>query len=182
MIRTVLILGSLLLALSAQAEIRRFAAVSEGVYRGAQPETAEDYDDLQALGVRTILNLRGTGSAVAREKALWEKRGLNFRHVALPGFVVPSEKDIERALATLGDPKLQPVFVHCQLGKDRTGLVVGLHRVQHEGMDPEVAYAEMTEFGFNPWLIGLSMYYWAHVPAGRGGEPAYANAAAFQTP
>jgi len=49
-------------------------------------------------------------------------------------------------------------FVHCQHGKDRTGLVVGAYRVKVEHWTRMAAYEEMKAHGFHPMLRGL---YWS---------------------
>jgi hypothetical protein len=55
---------------------------------------------------------------------------------------------------------LQPVYIHCELGRDRSGLIIGLYRVRYEGWSPCAAYAEMQQFGFNERLRGLDRYFW----------------------
>lgn len=41
-----------------------------------------------------------------------------------------------------------PTFVHCQAGKDRTGLMIALFKIKYLGMDPEEAIAEAESLGF----------------------------------
>ena len=50
-------------------------------------------------------------------------------------------------------------YVHCRHGRDRTGLVVGLHRVENEKMAPKAAYTEMKDLGFRTFFIGLREYF-----------------------
>jgi protein-tyrosine phosphatase len=52
-----------------------------------------------------------------------------------------------RALKVIVTPDYQPVFVHCQAGKDRTGLVVAVYRILVDGWDVEEAIAERKRFG-----------------------------------
>jgi protein tyrosine/serine phosphatase len=63
----------------------------------------------------------------------------------------------------LSDRSLAPVFVHCHLGEDRTGLVIGLHRVFRENpaWSPAQAYNEMLQIGFHQTLTGLADYFFA---------------------
>lgn len=138
--------------------IPNFAAVSPGIYRGGLPGLA-GLQHLKALGVKTIVNLDGDRSD-AREEAAWAKR-LGLRTVAVPMsfFWRPRHKDVNRALAALRDPRLYPIYVHCHAGKDRTGLLVGLHRVEVEGMDPFRAYGEMLRYGFHDELFMMKGYY-----------------------
>jgi protein tyrosine/serine phosphatase len=41
------------------------------------------------------------------------------------------------------------VMVHCALGRDRTGMVVAMHRVLNEGWTPQHAYDEWHAHGFD---------------------------------
>jgi len=55
---------------------------------------------------------------------------------------------VVRFLRFVTDEKRQPVFVHCQHGADRTGMMTAIYRVVVEGWSKEDAVAEMTEGGF----------------------------------
>jgi tyrosine-protein phosphatase SIW14 len=44
-------------------------------------------------------------------------------------------------------PEYQPVFVHCQAGKDRTGLVVAVYRILVDGWSVDDAISERKTFG-----------------------------------
>jgi protein tyrosine/serine phosphatase len=54
---------------------------------------------------------------------------------------------------------LQPIFVHCAHGQDRTGLVIGLERVLIEQQAPQAAHDEMVKIGFHTMFIGLESYF-----------------------
>ena len=146
----------------AHADIVRFTQVAPGIYRGGQPETEADYDMLKSHGIKSILNLR-KDATVAPEQALAAKLGFNFLNIPMSGFAYPGHKNIDEALNWITDPAVQPVFVHCHHGKDRTGLVIGLYRNHNENWPAKRAYKEMRSFGFNPWLMGLTAYFWSHV-------------------
>jgi protein tyrosine/serine phosphatase len=66
----------------------------------------------------------------------------------------------ERALGTLADVSLHPIYIHCELGRDRVGLIAALYRVRFQGWRPQAAYAEMKCFGFRSYLRGLERYFW----------------------
>ncbi len=153
--------AALVLSQSSFAEILRFHEVAPGVYRGGQPANSAEYDELQALGVRTIINLRNDASVEA-ERVEAKLRGIEFISAPMASFTAPKDETVELALSSLSDPGYYPVFIHCKQGKDRTGLVVGLYRVYQQGWKPKAAYKEMRTIGFNPWLMGLGAYYWWH--------------------
>ncbi len=149
---------------TARATILRFSEVEPGIFRGGQPELIADYAFLKKLGVRTIINLRTSEDEIQLDYEQARTHGMGFRNYPLSGMSYPSEGTVNRILASLKDSKLLPVFIHCQVGKDRTGLVIGLHRVFHQHWSAKRAYEEMLNFDFEPRLTGLTDYFWDHVP------------------
>lgn len=141
-----------LVSFTAHAKIDRFAEVEPGIYRGAQPEVASDYEILRKLGVKTILNLR-SDSTVDKERTIAESMGFTFINIPIDGFFGAPKESFNKAVEILSDN--QPVFVHCQLGHDRTGVVVGLYRVHKDHWTPSQAYGEMLNFGYDFFLPGL---------------------------
>lgn len=140
--------------------------VAPGIYRGPAPQTEADYQMLKELGVRTVLNLR----KVHRREIAYEGRrlaalGISHRHVPTAYFP-PSDDSVARALQVISDFSLHPIYVHCKHGKDRTGLIVGLFRVRHQGWSGNRAYVEMTRMRFNPRLAGLRNHFWRNSSPG----------------
>ncbi|MEK6704781.1 MAG: dual specificity protein phosphatase family protein [Bdellovibrionota bacterium] len=148
--------------ITAQAQIDRFFMVSPGIYRGSQPQSSEDYDFLQANGIKSILNLRTSSKTINQEKQIAIERRLGFESTPMSAVFYPSNKTIQKAFNFLTSQSNQPVFVHCRLGKDRTGLIIGLYRMHFESWSPRDAYSEMKTFGYNPFYLGLTMYFWNH--------------------
>jgi len=139
--------------------------VAPGILVGQHPRGAADYDLLRAQGVRTILSLQVMPWDVAHGRSLAKTFGFAYRHVPVSASPLePGQASIQEALALLRDPELRPVFMHCNLGRDRAALMVGLFRVQEEGWSPEAAWDEMLRSGFKVswWLSGLRKYYWNH--------------------
>jgi protein tyrosine phosphatase (PTP) superfamily phosphohydrolase (DUF442 family) len=116
--------------------------VSEDLYRGAQP-TAEGMKQLEKLGVKTIVNLRTTGS----DRDEIEGTNLEYRHITMKTWN-PDDEDIARFLQIATDADRTPVFVHCRHGADRTGTVSAIYRIAVEGWTKDEAIAEMTKGGF----------------------------------
>jgi len=115
--------------------------VSDGLYRGAQPNEA-GFDSLHQLGVRTVINLRGNDSNLDR----FEQGQFTYHRIPMDGFDPKTEQVVE-FLRIAGDADAQPVFVHCQHGADRTGVLIAMHRVVIDGWTREQAIAEMTRGG-----------------------------------
>lgn len=77
----------------------------------------------------------------------------------MSGFWSPNDLEVNAILAIVGDAGNYPLFIHCEHGQDRTGLIVGLYRVFQEGWTPAAAYAEMKAIGFHPELVFLNHYF-----------------------
>ena len=120
-----------------------FARVSDKLYRGAQP-TAEGFAALKDMGINTVVNLRAAHS----DKNLLEGQGLQYVHISFKPWH-PEEEDFVKFLSVVTNPDYQPVFVHCQHGADRTGIMVALYRVTELGWEPGHALEELPNFGFH---------------------------------
>lgn len=129
--------------------LKSFAQVSEGLYRGAQP-TAEGMQELAKLGIKTVVNLRTFHS----DRDELRGTGLRYAHIHCKTWH-PEEEDVVRFLSILRDPANQPVFVHCQYGSDRTGMMVAAYRVVEQGWTRERATEELPRFGFHEVWDGI---------------------------
>jgi protein tyrosine phosphatase (PTP) superfamily phosphohydrolase (DUF442 family) len=125
--------------------------VGKNLYRGAQP-TAEGMRELEAMGVKTVLNLR----ALHSDRDLLEGTGLGYVEIDCEAWD-PDEEEVVAFLKAVSDETKGPYFVHCQHGADRTGMMIAIHRVVREGWSKADAIEEMTEgaFGFHPIWSGL---------------------------
>lgn len=72
-------------------------------------------------------------------------------------FVQPDRANIVEALKVIDSG--ETVLVHCTHGHDRTGLVIGIHRVENDGWRKDAAYKEMLDYGFHPELHGLHEFW-----------------------
>jgi len=128
--------------------------VSDALYRGAQPEE-KGFAELKRLGIRTVVNFRTLHS----DRAECEKTGLDYVQITCQAWEA-EEDEVVDFLRVLRDPARQPVFVHCQHGADRTGMMVAIYRIVEEGWTKEDAIAEMTGggFGYHPIWTELVEY------------------------
>ena len=128
--------------------------VSDNLYRGAQP-TKEGFKNLKQLGIKTIVNLRENHSDIDKIK------DTNFVYEQIDMVAWDAEdRDVLRFLQVVRDKEKLPVFVHCQLGSDRTGMMCAVYRIAIEGWPKQQAIDEMTKggFGFHPVWQNLVTY------------------------
>ncbi len=134
---------------AANIHISNWGKVNDHYYRGAQPK-GDDYANLAAFGVKTIVDLRNDAEAFA--PSLAKKAGLNYVVIPLSGWERPDDAAVTRFLSVVNDPANQPVYVHCQVGKHRTGAMTAIYRMTQDGWDATQAYAEMKKYRFKSFF------------------------------
>lgn len=151
--------------------IERFAWVDSTLARGARPGP-EGIKALRARGFRTVIDFSGTKG----EPALAEAEGLE--HVSLPITAhlwssPPTDEQVRRFFEVVLDPARRPVFIHCKLGEDRTGMMAALYRIEVQGWQPAGAIEEMRMLGYHDWYNDLVNYVRDYKPRGfaRPGGP-----------
>jgi protein tyrosine phosphatase (PTP) superfamily phosphohydrolase (DUF442 family) len=117
--------------------------VTPQLYRSAQPYP-EGFAALEKMGIRTVISLRNDMSDA--EVAVGTK--LKLVHVPM-GFNGVDEAAVARVLALLGKKEEGPFLVHCQMGVDRTGVVMAMWRNTVQGWKRADAVAEMKAKGLN---------------------------------
>jgi tyrosine-protein phosphatase SIW14 len=131
--------------------IGNFGKVDDEYYRGAQPDR-RDYGDLAALGVKTVVDLTQDGRD--DEKGLVEQAGMTFYRIPLTTSERPSDPAVKQFLSIVNDPARQPVYVHCQGGQHRTGVMTAVYRMTRYGWTEDKAYDEMKQYKFET--------FWGH--------------------
>ena len=127
--------------------------VANGIFRGAQPEP-EGYATLKAMGVRTVINLRTRHG----ERKAVEAGGMRYVEIPMSFWRDVDPAVVRKALSVMTDPTSQPIFVHCSVGADRTGVVVAVYRMEVDGWSEAEAEAEMEAFGFHEIWSQLKEY------------------------
>jgi len=125
--------------------IDNFGKVGPGYYRGAQPH-GRDFDDLAALGVKTVIDLAEEGDPA--EAAAVKQAGMTFVRIPMNTRIAPTSAQLAQFLQLVDDSANQPVYVHCQGGRHRTGVMTAVYRMTHENWTADRAFAEMKQFKF----------------------------------
>lgn len=124
--------------------VPKLGEVSPTLYRGAQP-TRQGFQKLAEMGISIVVDLRERGRK--GEGQLVTKLGMRF--VALPwNCFHPTDADMARFLQLLRDNRGKKIFVHCQTGDDRTGMMIAAYRIAEQGWTAKEAMMEMEAYGF----------------------------------
>ncbi|HKQ77604.1 MAG TPA: tyrosine-protein phosphatase [Blastocatellia bacterium] len=128
-----------------ESDVKNFGKVNDHIYRGGQPD-GDEYAELAAKGIKTIIDLREDPESYARRSA--ERAGLRYINIRLNAKRPPTEAESDNFLQLVNDQKNWPVFVHCAGGRHRTGVLLAVYRMEMDGWDATRAYSEMKDYKF----------------------------------
>ncbi len=134
--------------------LSNFYRVTTNLYRGAQP-SARGMAELKALGIKTVINLRGFHSDDDEARGTGLKLGRLHMEPWHAG-----DDDVVTFLKLVTDTNTLPAYIHCQRGADRTGMLCAMYRVAVCGWTKDEAIREMQDggFHFNPTWRNLVRY------------------------
>ena len=124
------------------------------VYRSGQLDGGQLRDLLTRAGVRTVVNLRGTGPYAwyEAEAAGTHARGVCQEDLTFSAGRLPSPHELRR-LIDVYDRTEYPVLIHCQQGSDRTGLAVTVWQLLYTDADYATARRQCSpRYGHFPVL------------------------------
>ena len=131
----------------------QFGVISEQLYRGAQP-TDQGFGELKKLGIGIVVNLRHEADAIARERGIVESEGMQYVSIPWRGKLDPKPEQVAQFLRLLKANPDKKVFVHCERGSERTGVMVATYRMSREHWTPDQALNEMEAFRFRGLSFG----------------------------
>ena len=99
-------------------KIKNFGQMDERFYRGAQPKE-QDYKDLAALGIKTVIDL--TADPKAYERPLVESLGMKYVNIPMADRKYPTEEATRAFLKVVSDPATGKFFAHCAGGRHQIG-------------------------------------------------------------
>jgi protein tyrosine phosphatase (PTP) superfamily phosphohydrolase (DUF442 family) len=135
-----------------------FGQVTEHLYRGGQP-TSAGLEKLKELGIDIIVNFRDEPEKVETERQRVDRLGMRYASIPWRGKDDPDDSQVAAFLSLLRDNAGKRVFVHCERGSERTGVMVAAFRILEQGWTPAQALQEMETFGFRGfWFRHLKKY------------------------
>ncbi len=125
-------------------------SVCGDVWLGEDP-SPEHLDIANRRGIRTVISLlppdapsnRGVGRECTR-------LGMSFVPVGVSG-ELPTDAEVDRALAALASPDRGPALLYCESGA-RTAMIFAIYRVAIEGVPVETALQAARRIGMKPGL------------------------------
>ena len=131
-----------------QVALPHFGAVREGVlYRSGQPRGL-GLAWVKHSGIRTLVNLRKPHSdGTPEEKAFAAANGLNFHNFSIGSSHADIERTVARFLDIVDDKSNWPILVHCSRGKERSGVLSAVFRIEFDRWPNERALEETYRLG-----------------------------------
>ena len=126
-------------------KIKNFGQMDDRFYRGGQPKE-EDYKQLAAIGIKTIIDLRDDPTDYEKRDA--EAAGIRYVNIPMSDKDYPAAAAIDQFLKLVDDPSTGKFFVHCAGGRHRTGVIGAVYRFNRYNWNYDQVYAEMKKYDF----------------------------------
>ena len=130
---------------STNVSIKNFGQMDDRFFRGGQPKE-NDYQQLAALGIKTIIDLRDDPTSYEKQNA--EALGMKYVNIAMSDKDYPPAAKIDEFLKLVDDPTTGKFYVHCAGGRHRTGVIGAVYRFNHYNWNYDQVYAEMKKYDF----------------------------------
>ncbi|MCI0337286.1 MAG: tyrosine-protein phosphatase [Acidobacteria bacterium] len=127
-------------------ELPNFHKVNQQLYRGGQPKKG-GLKKLADLGIKTIVNLRGESDDTHGQEDEAKRLGLRYFNIPMSSTGRPTEEQVRRVLEIIETQDNAPLFIHCRRGADRTGVIIAIFRIKHDGWTAERAIDEAKSCG-----------------------------------
>jgi methionine-R-sulfoxide reductase len=123
--------------------------VSERIYTGGQPKTAGDFQELQALGIKTLVNVDGARPDLSLAKSY------DMSYVHIPMHYDTVEPIVLLSLQRVLQERPGPFYIHCHHGKHRGPAAAALAWRMDEDVSSEEALSVLRRAGTSKNYPGL---------------------------
>ncbi len=131
--------------------IPNFQEVTPKLYRGGKPDKTAGWEKLKNLKIKTLISFEENNPQNLKRKQTAEALGLKVYSIPISLYAAPSEEQVFEFLTITLSSKNQPVFVYCNNGRDRSGVMIALYRVVVDGWTIKNAYHEAVSLGYWPY-------------------------------
>ncbi len=133
------------------ADIPNFHEVNPQLYRGGMLDKTAGWDKLKTLKIKSIISFEEENPQSCKRKQTAESFGLKVYSIPVSLYAAPTDKQVLEFLTIALTSENQPIFVYCNNGRDRSGVMIALYRVVVEGWTIKNAYHEAVSLGYWPY-------------------------------
>lgn len=143
-----------------------FGMLNKYIYRGAVPDLQRLKVLQEQFGIKAVLDLRDNNTI--QESLECDELKILYYGLSMSDTKEPTPETFNNALAVIHMCRKagEPVYVHCEGGRHRTGALCFCYRVDVDEWTPQDAYYEMVhiyhfypEFGHKPLKTALEKRY-----------------------
>ena len=150
-----------LMGFSACNPLLNFGVIVKPIFfRSGQP----DSDDLKTiqdrLKIKTIINLREDIKGF--EQRFADRQDIRMVHIPMNASIPPTEEQLDHYFDILLFPLNYPIWMHCQGGSDRTGVMTAVYRLEFQNWSKFDAIMEMLRYFHIPPLYPALTTYIYH--------------------
>jgi len=124
--------------------------LNDSIYRSEQPGNI-DFTLIESIGIKSVLSLR----EFHQDSDLINGLNLKLYNVKINPYYFGDTEIVEALKILKNSPK--PIVIHCNIGGDRTGVVVAIYRVIYQNWTKEKAIQEMKDGGYGFHWIFFNM-------------------------
>ena len=144
--------------------LKHVARMNANLYRGEQPK-GDGFAALKEMGIKTVICLRNHHSS----KEEVEEMGMAYVAIPIKADISsrpPSDEQVKLFFDTVLDPAKAPAYFHCKVGRDRTGTMAAIYRIEVDGWTNEEAVEELQAFGYHDIYRDLINFVKEYKPRG----------------
>ncbi|MBI2027822.1 MAG: tyrosine-protein phosphatase [Deltaproteobacteria bacterium] len=118
--------------------------VSNKFFRSGQPDNEDLFVIKDKLKIKTILNLKV--SVDGHENKFAKKNKIRIIHMPMSAKRPPTNEQLNIFFDIIQNKSLYPLWMHCQGGADRTGVMAAVYRLEFENWSKWSALFEMIRY------------------------------------
>jgi tyrosine-protein phosphatase SIW14 len=161
--------------------IDNFGQVSPALFRGGQP-TSDGYRELKQMGVEVVVSFRHETGENTLERRAVEALGMRFVSMPWHAWDTPTDDQVGRFFLLLAANRQTKIYIHCQQGRDRTGVMMALYRIVVDRWCADSAVAEMNAYHYHHFFFPKLEAYVENFSQRLAADPGLAAAVALLSP
>jgi tyrosine-protein phosphatase SIW14 len=161
--------------------IPNFGQVTPLLFRGGQP-TTDGYRELKQMGVEVVVSFRHETGENTLERRAVEALGMRFVNMPWHAWDTPTDDQVGRFFMLLAANRQTKIFIHCQQGRDRTGVMMALYRIAVDHWCADSAVAEMNAYHYHHFFFPKLEVYVENFSQRLAADPGLAAAVALLPP
>ena len=127
-----------------------FGIVEKGkFYRSGQPHKDDFQYIARRLKIKTLVIFKQNVDSFERKLA--SQYGITLHHLQLSASTPPTDDELDQFFSIATNKSHQPLWIHCQGGADRTGIMTALYRIEFHNWSKLGAIIEMISYFHIPF-------------------------------